>query len=315
MATNEHYVNRIKAGENVNENMTALYNQNMGFLRAVVKPYTIYTPEDDLLQEAYFGLYTAALKYDQSRDASFLVYAEYWIRQAALRYLENYSSEIRIPASRRQQVYQYRKIQETYKAQQRPLTDNAICKLMNISKSALEAVKVADTILSSMRSLDTPINADDDITLADMVASPGDFTEEILHRVECSQLRRALLFCISQLPERESYIIQHYYFEGELISAMAADLGVSESVVSSTKKRALQRLKDNYSDKLLPFYENIIAIIDRTPKKEKKEDYIDSWLWWRDPAIMAIYLNDKPRRREIMDEHLTEQLKRGGKHD
>lgn len=308
MATNEYYVNRIQAGENVNENMTALYNQNMGFLRTIIKPYTVYALEDDLLQEAYFGLYTTALKYDQSKDASFLVYAEYWIRQAALRYLENYSTDIRVPTSRRQQVYQYRKIQDAYHANQRPLTDDIICELMRISKSTLEAVRAADSVLS-IRSYDTPVYDDGEETLIDMISSPEDFTEEILRRVECSQLRRTLLYCVSQLPERESYVIQHYFFDNELLSVIAADLGSNVANVSNTKKRALLHLKERYSDQLLPFYENIIAIIDRTPKKEKK-DYIDSWLWWRDPEIMAIYLTDKPKWRDIMDAKLTEQLQR-----
>ena len=306
MATNEYYVNRIQSGDNVNENMTSLYNQNMGFLRTIVKPYTVYALEDDLLQEAYFGLYTAALKYDQSKDASFLVYAEYWIRQACMRYLENYSNNIRIPTSRRQQVYSYRRILERAQVQERELTDAEICELMEVSPATLEAIKAADGLLN-IRSYDRRVANDWKITIVDMIASPGEFTEEILNRVECSQLRRTLLYCISQLPERESYVIQHYFFENESQALIASDLGITVSNVSNTKKRGLQHLKERYSDQLLPFYENVIAI--KAPEPSPAAE-VGSWLWWRDPEIMAIYLTDKPKWRDIMDAKLTEQLQR-----
>ena len=45
-----------------------------------------YEDIDDLMQEAYFGLMAAVRGY-RSGEASFLVYASYWIKQAVKRYV------------------------------------------------------------------------------------------------------------------------------------------------------------------------------------------------------------------------------------
>ena len=66
MIDNETLVKRIQQGENVNDNMMQLYDQNIGLLYRALKRYNGYDniiDKDDLMQEAYIYLYEACLLY------------------------------------------------------------------------------------------------------------------------------------------------------------------------------------------------------------------------------------------------------------
>ena len=69
----------------------------MPLIKRIVKPYTAYENMEDLLQEAYFGLWEAVQHYETSENVLFMTYAGYWLRQVIQRYIENCGSVIRIP--------------------------------------------------------------------------------------------------------------------------------------------------------------------------------------------------------------------------
>ena len=87
--TNEEIVERIRAGENVQENMFELWQQNTGMIKQIAIRFTGYAELEDLLQEAFISLYDAVAHYDSDRGAAFLTCATYWIKQRLLRYIEN----------------------------------------------------------------------------------------------------------------------------------------------------------------------------------------------------------------------------------
>lgn len=51
----------------------------------------------DLVQEANIGLLRATGKYDSNREAAFSTYAVWWIRQAMMRYIQNFFNTVRLP--------------------------------------------------------------------------------------------------------------------------------------------------------------------------------------------------------------------------
>ena len=57
--TNEEIVENIRNGYSVTKNMQLLYDNNLALIKRYVKPYTAYESMEDLLQEAYFGLWEA----------------------------------------------------------------------------------------------------------------------------------------------------------------------------------------------------------------------------------------------------------------
>lgn len=77
MIDNETLVKRIQQGENVNDNMMQLYNQNIGLLYRALKRYNGYDniiDKDDLMQEAYIYLYEAVSRYEANKGVRFTTY-------------------------------------------------------------------------------------------------------------------------------------------------------------------------------------------------------------------------------------------------
>lgn len=64
--SNEELVARIRAGQNIKDNMQQLYNQNLPLIRQFIRPFLGYEDEADLLQESYIGLWQAVRHYESS---------------------------------------------------------------------------------------------------------------------------------------------------------------------------------------------------------------------------------------------------------
>ena len=299
--TNEQLVYAIQRGENVNQCMSDLYSQNIGFLQRQVNPFTIYADRDDLLQECFFALYTAAIKYDAEKDARFLSYAEYWTRQVILRYLDNLGAVVRVPVYRRQQVYKYRSIIATLEAAGQPITDAELCRLLEVSPPVLEAVRAADDVLK-VQSYDVQLYEDGEITRLDMIADPVDHTAEILDRVERCQLRTTIEKCLDDLPDTEQRVIHAYFFEGVTLAALGAEMHKDTTSIHRIKKRALTRLRETHSAELKPYYDNVVALkIVKEPKPEP-----GCAAWWKDPAIMAMRQTDRRAWLHYMVDHFDD---------
>ncbi|MFR6581366.1 MAG: sigma factor [Ruminococcus sp.] len=95
--SNKQLVLRIKAGENVADNMLQLWQQNQGFIRSIAKKYAAYEEIEDLIQQGYFGMCNAVNGYDPENGVSFLHYASFWIRQSIHGYIEDCGKIVRLP--------------------------------------------------------------------------------------------------------------------------------------------------------------------------------------------------------------------------
>ena len=95
--TNEELVIRIKAGDNVPENMLQLWRQTKGFVYLVARRYQGQADMDDLGQEGYLALYDAVNGYEADLGYKFLTYAENWIKRRMVRYIQN-SGMIKTPS-------------------------------------------------------------------------------------------------------------------------------------------------------------------------------------------------------------------------
>ena len=93
--TNEERVRQVQNGVNVCENMTALWLDNQPLIKFIVNRY----PEkdrEDLMQEAYMGIYKAVQGYDAGKNAKFMSYAPYHIKNCINAYL-NLDRPVSVP--------------------------------------------------------------------------------------------------------------------------------------------------------------------------------------------------------------------------
>jgi RNA polymerase sigma factor (sigma-70 family) len=98
---NRALVDRYQRGDH--KAFDELSRLNQGLVYRGVRMIRSYgVQKDDLVQEGYLGLMTAAVKFKSSYQNAFTTYAMWWVRATAQRFVFNTFSDIRIPIGTRE---------------------------------------------------------------------------------------------------------------------------------------------------------------------------------------------------------------------
>lgn len=248
--TNEQIVSEIRNGFSVTDYMQVLYDKNLPLIKTFIKPYTAYEPMEDLLQEAYFGLWEAVHHYEIDENVLFMTYARFWIKQAVIRYIEKCGSVVRVPGHARQQMIRYKKtVHQLGQELGRTPTDKEIADRMSISVEVLPELKVQ---LQGVASLDTPIADDDSLTLADTVQADFNLENETVDKIYAEHSKNELWGIVEQYThERENLAIREYYINNKSLRQIAEEYGVSHEAVRDAKEKGLRRLRIGKARRLL----------------------------------------------------------------
>lgn len=251
---NEQLVARIRAGEDVAENMSLLYVRNKGMIAKMAGKYQGRAELDDLMQEGYIGLCSAVDAYDSEGGASFLHYALFWVRQAMQRYLENCGSCIRIPASQLYKVRKYEKLKRQYLQEfGREPQDWELCRLLEVSYSALQQLK-KNAEYGRIQSLDIYVGEDGETPLVDLVPDSRNDYEEVLDQIEQEQLQATIWPLVDSLPDQQAQVIRMRYQEDATLRETGKRIGVTTEGVRTIQNTALRELrKPSRSNLLRPF--------------------------------------------------------------
>lgn len=195
-----------------------------------------YIDTDDLISYGMFGLLQAIDRYDASKGVKFETYAYSRIRGAIideLRKLDWVPQSIRKKAKLIQQTYE-----ELEQKFGHAVTDEDICKHLNISKEELELI-YNEIAFTSVISLEDLIFAEDftkENTRPDIIA-------------EKQELKKILGDAINRLPYREKLVITLYYYEGLTLKEIAKALDLSQGRISQLHTKAILRLRGSLSRK------------------------------------------------------------------
>ena len=209
-----------------NEELIELWDEHRPFIYKIALQYSGYAEMDDLMQEGYLGLYSAAIRFDQNAGASFLTYAAFWIRQRMRRYIENCCSTVRISSGMAARVQKYRKLQSDYQKQfgHKPSADE-IRALMGISRSEYDTMQQA-VRMGQVASLSAPTGEDDTTTIGDTIGNDG--IEDAI---------------VDKLPDREREVITLRYFEGLTMEQVGELESRSMESVRQCQAKALRHLR------------------------------------------------------------------------
>ncbi|MGI6085224.1 MAG: sigma-70 family RNA polymerase sigma factor [Acetivibrionales bacterium] len=214
--SNEELVKQIRQGINETNNMEQLYNQNRGVIYKLAQKYAFNNDDiEDLLQEAYFGLYEAVKRYEGTAGVLFIYYASYWIRQAVIRYLEDNGRMVRISNDMHYKILRYKKVVSAYEMHlgRKPL-DNELRVHLKVSQQVLEGVKKAYHEFYNMRSLDELVpGTDGDCLFGDTVADLGvDVENSVVDRMIEENKRKELWQIVEDnvTPEQNAVITARY---------------------------------------------------------------------------------------------------------
>lgn len=255
--TNEQLVARIKAGEDVAENMRQLYEQTRHFIHSIAWKYRDSGELEDLEQEGYLALYPAIDGYNLDYGVKFLTYAEYHIRQRIRRYLQMNGSSLRTSAHQDEKIKRYKRFCNIFQIEHgRTPTDSEAAAFMGMTLEQVKDIQKS-ACMTVLVSLDSPVTGLDggyDAVMGDMVASDEDMEEDAVDRLDHERLCSILWECVDNLPENQTEVLRKRYQVGLSLAEIGREQGTTPEAVRQIHVKALRELrKPKYSNRLRPF--------------------------------------------------------------
>ncbi len=257
---------------NDGEARMALIESNLRLVISIAKKFLgLGLTFQDLIQEGNMGLMEAVEKFDPDRGCRFATYATWWIRQSIIRGIANQSRTIRLPVHISDIFQRYikfsseflhnynrpptfrevarellpvsrekarRKVARRLKKEVSPDDPRVDRKVWEMQKKMESQIKSIVNLAQDPISLETPLG-EDDTTVGDLVACPGNDQPEILTR----ELRRIL----ESLTDREKKILCLRYglVDGttRTLKEISQNFGISKERIRQKEEDALNKLR------------------------------------------------------------------------
>ncbi len=234
--SNEEIVENIQKGIDVAANQARLWEKNRKFVQWQVRKLCGISERDsdfaDYEQEGFIGLLAAAAKYDKKRGAGFLTYAGWHVRAAVIRYSENCSASVRVPAYMKERIRKYESFrQRCYKEKGRFPIREEILEGLHISGKSLDHL---EKTLYNMKIVSIDQGASDDGSegaLLELMQNGEDIEELITYSIYSRDLKRALDSALSILDMGARTAIRSVYYQGNSMRQTARLLGCSAQAV------------------------------------------------------------------------------------
>lgn len=243
--TNEELVMKIKAGEDVAENMLQLYDQLKAYIHSCACKYRKLIELEDLEQEGFLALYPAVDGYDSAQGVKFLSYASYWIEQRMRRYVQNNRSTLRVPEYRQERLSQLKRFRSNFEREygRKPSEWESCCFLKISPEEYREREKTGNT--DYCVSLDTPLSAFDDesVTLGDNMVSAGILEDDIIEKLRAEELSRTLLEMIDNLPGKQPLVMKKRFWENKSFRVIGEPMGITAEAVRQIEAKGLRELR------------------------------------------------------------------------
>ncbi|MDF2537715.1 MAG: hypothetical protein K0S76_736 [Herbinix sp.] len=243
--TNEELVDRIQQGIDPGVCMEQLYRQNYGYIYKIAHRLAYSDDIEDLLQEAYFGLYEAVQRYENTAGVLFMSYASFWIKQSIKRYKEKSGRCIRIPSGMQEQIYKYKKLISAYQTQiGRMPTDKECCRYLGCGIKALESIKKtyeADNI----QSLDDYLPGTEDLILEESIPDHGVDVENNIVDGMIEKAKRTELWQIvkDNVCDNENAVITARFRKNMSLEAIGQLMGLTRERVRQIEANGLRKLR------------------------------------------------------------------------
>ncbi|MCK4236654.1 MAG: RNA polymerase sigma factor RpoD/SigA [Candidatus Krumholzibacteria bacterium] len=212
---------------------------NLKLVITIAKSYSSYSvPFLDLIEEGNLGLIKAVSLFDPDKGFRFSTYASWWIKQAIVRAISNYSRTIRIPIHIFQLMTRYVALEDKGTG----LTLEEKAERLNVS---LKRFRMIEELVRNIRSLNVASSMDtyNQLARSAEVSANTDPEKIILQQIEHDELTRLL----ERLSDREKLIIKiRYGFddgEPHTLAETGEIVHVSRERVRQLEMRALKKLR------------------------------------------------------------------------
>lgn len=197
----------------------------------------------DLIQEGNLGLLRAIEKFDYHRGFKFSTYATYWIRQSISRSIGDRSRTVRLPVHLQDNLRRVQRVKDhlTSALGREPSMDEVANEIGETS----ERLRQMENLTLSFVSLDTPIDEEGKLELAEVIPDQGHHSplESLEEQSALTDVEEAL----THLPEREREIVRLRYGlkDGKYytLEELGQMLGVTRERVRQLEMKALKVLR------------------------------------------------------------------------
>lgn len=241
--TNEQLVIRIKAGEDVSENMLQLWQRVKSFIHVLARRYQGMAELDDLEQEGYLALYPAIGGYDPQKGVKFLTYAEYHISQAMSRYILANKNSLRLSYHSYEMISKYRRFANLFLQRygQEP-SDECAAYYLCLTQNEIREVR-RNMLLDNMKSLDMSLVDEEDTTIGEIIPSGENLEEDAANRLDLEQLRAVLWPMVDRLPDRQPVVIRMKYQQCMTLKEIGEAYGMTTEAIRQLDRKGMRTLR------------------------------------------------------------------------
>ena len=300
-ATKEELAARIRAGENVQESMAALYGQMKGFIHSAAWKYRGQGVElEDLVHEGFLALYDAAEGYRPDQGAGFLTYAGKWIHARLSRYIQANGSSLRLPYHGQERQREYSRLSNAFQmAHGREPTERetALCLGLTL-KQARESREYAHRAV--VVSLDVPVAGADGgegTTAGELAPSAEALEADVLERIEREELAGVLWECVDGLPDNQPEVLRRRYQGGQSFRQIGEAIGATAEAARQAEGKALRELRrPDTLKRLRPFLPEAERIYSMSIHGTGAERFRQTWTSSTERA--ALHLAERSEGRQ-----------------
>ena len=253
--TNEALVLQYQQGRDVNGCLEELYLNNMRLLKRYAKKYANSNDLEDLRQQAYIGLQTAAEKWKPDTGASFSTYAVNFIIRSIIRYKLECEKGIRVPEFMCSRIAHFDKAYMKYRDEHgKEPPDSYMMKVLNLTQDQIDEVKRVKSLMI-IDSLDMPVDEEGN-TIEVVDAENG--IDNLMDDIERQELKEKLWGIVDGLPGREPEVLRLRYKNGKTLQGCSEVMGVTPERVRVVEERGKRRIRETKSRELTPYLHDFI---------------------------------------------------------
>ncbi|MBR2299271.1 MAG: RNA polymerase sigma factor RpoH [Alphaproteobacteria bacterium] len=245
-----------------NGNLEAAQKLITSHLRLAAKIALTYRryglPMQDMISEANIGLMQAVKKFDPNKKVRLATYALWWIKAAIHDYILRSWSLVKIGtvAAQKKLFYNLGRLKARLGVyENRELEPSEVKQIAHELVVDEKDVVEMNRRIGGDKSLNTPIYGDDDEQKEgiDMLSDSRENIEGKLASKEESLMRRKILMaCLSELNEREQFIIKNHVLTDSplTLDEIGEKFDISRERVRQIEKRALEKLSASVKAKI-----------------------------------------------------------------